>query len=361
MRLLIATGGTGGHIYPAIALANAAKRRYKDIEILFVGNDDRMETTVVPAHGYKLKTLHAIGMTGNIFNKIKAVMLMLKAKKEALKIIDEFKPDLAIGFGGYVSTPVMLAAAQRKVKTMIHEQNSVVGMSNKVLMDKMDAIVCCYEKCFEQFDKSKTRLLGNPRASDAVNIKFDEEYYKSLGFSKDKPLIMIVMGSLGSSSINEMMVNLLPKMDKRYQFLFVTGKGGYEKMKDAFPYDNIKVIETVKQLEIIEAVDLLICRAGATTLAEITAKGTVSVMIPSPYVAHNHQLYNAKVLYDQKAALMIEEKDLNEERLKDAIEQVMENPVLKETLKQNALKLGKPNACGDILDWCEELIKGEGK
>lgn len=361
MRLLITTGGTGGHIYPAIALADAAKRRYPDIEILFVGNDDRMETSVVPQHGYRLETLHACGFTGGFINKAKAVMLMLKAQMKARKIIDEFKPDLAIGFGGYVSAPVMLAAHAKGVKTMIHEQNSVVGMSNKILKDKMDAIVTCYDKCFETFDRSKTRLLGNPRASEAVNIPFDQAYYDSLGLNKDKPLIMIVMGSLGSSTINEMMVSLLPKMEKNYQFLLVSGKNGYNDLKNAFNQDNIKVVETVKQIEIIDKVDLLICRAGATTAAEITAKGSVSILIPSPYVAHNHQLYNAKVLVDQKAALMIEEKDLSEATLKANIDKIMGNVALQEQLSKNAKALGKPNACSDILDWCDELVKGEKK
>ena len=170
MRLLIATGGTGGHIYPAIALADAAKKRYDDIDILFVGNDDRMEAKEVPAHGYQFKGLHASGLTGGIVNKMKALLLMAKAYRKALRIIEDFKPDIAIGFGGYVSAPVMLAAHKKHVKTMIHEQNSIVGVSNKMVANYMDAIVICYEKCFEEFGREKTRLLGNPRATNAVQV-----------------------------------------------------------------------------------------------------------------------------------------------------------------------------------------------
>ena len=355
MRLLIATGGTGGHIYPAIALADAAKKRYDDIDILFVGNDDRMEAKEVPAHGYQFKGLHASGLTGGIVNKMKALLLMAKAYRKALRIIEDFKPDIAIGFGGYVSAPVMLAAHKKHVKTMIHEQNSIVGVSNKMVANYMDAIVICYEKCFEEFGREKTRLLGNPRATNAVQVKFDESYYRSLGLSMDKPLILVVMGSLGSSSINAIMKDVLPKIDNKYQILFVSGKNNYEEMKSVFPQDNIKVVDYVKQLDIIAKVDLIICRAGATTAAEITALGTPSILIPSPYVAHNHQFYNASVLVEKKAAYMIEEKDLNATVLDEKIKLIMDHPAIKEEMHQHALALGKPNASSDILDWCDEM------
>ena len=359
MRLLIATGGTGGHIYPAIALADAAKKRYPDIEILFVGNDDRMEAEIVPNHGYAFEGLHACGMTGNVFHKMKAVTLMGKAYLKALKIMDRFQPDIAFGFGGYVSAPVMLAAHREGVVTMIHEQNSVVGMSNKVVAKYMDAIVICYEKCYEEFGREKVRLLGNPRATSAVETKFDAQYFQSLGLKEDKPLILVVMGSLGSSSIYEMMKDVLPTIDSSYQILFVSGKDKFAEVKSAFPQENIVVVDYVRQLDIIEKVDLLICRAGATTAAEILALGSVSILIPSPYVAHNHQFYNASVMVEDGAAEMIEEKDLSPETLKAKIEAIMNHPAKRESIHQNALRLGKPNACSDILDWCEELLRNK--
>lgn len=357
MRILIATGGTGGHIYPAIALADEAKRRYDDVEILFVGNDDRMEAIEVPAHGYAFRGLHACGLVGNIFNKAKALLLMANAYRKALRIMDEFKPDITIGFGGYVSAPVMLAAHHRHVKTMIHEQNSVVGVSNKRVANKMDAIVICYEKCYEEFGREKTQLLGNPRASDAVRVTFNEAYYQSLGLDKKKPLILVVMGSLGSTSINNIMKEVLPAINKQYQVLFVTGKDNYETIKKENYGTNIKIIDYVRQLDIIEKVDLIVCRAGATTAAEITALGTPSILIPSPYVAHNHQYYNASVLVNAKAAYMIEEKDLNAEKLNIYIQLIMSNGELRQGMKRAAKKLGRPNASEDILTWCEQLIQ----
>ena len=355
MRLLIATGGTGGHIYPALALADEAKKRYSDIDILFIGNDDRMEASEVPARGYRFIGLHACGLTGSIANKIKALWLMMKVYRQALHIIDDFKPDLVIGFGGYVSAPVMLAAHKKHCKTMIHEQNSVVGLSNRMVSKYMDAIVICYEKCFEEFGHEKARLLGNPRATNAVSTPFDETYFKSLGLSLDKPLILVVMGSLGSSSINRIMKDVLPSIDSKYQILFVSGKNNYDEMKSCFAQDNIKVVDYVKQLDIMKKVDLIICRAGATTAAEITALGTPSILIPSPYVAHNHQFYNASVLVDEKAAMMIEEKDLNAQTLREKIDAIMDHPEVKEEMHKHSLALGRPNASRDILDWCEEL------
>lgn len=357
MRMLIATGGTGGHIYPALALADAAKKRYQDVEILFVGNDDRMESVEIPAHGYAFKALHASGLVGNPLQKLKALALMMKAYRKALSIVDEFHPDIAIGFGGYVSAPVMLAAHKRRVKTMIHEQNSVVGFSNKMVASKMDGIVICYEKCYEEFGREKTRLLGNPRATSAVHVPFDAAYFQSLGLDMKKPLILVVMGSLGSTSVNEIMKEALPAVDQAYQILFVTGKHNVQEIKHCIYQKNIVVIDYVKQLEIMAHVDLIVCRAGATTAAEITALGTPSILIPSPYVAHNHQYYNASVLVDQHAAFMIEEKDLNAATLSKKIDQIMGNKQLQADMKQHALALGKPGASDDILAWCEEMVK----
>lgn len=357
MRMLIATGGTGGHIYPAIALADAAKKHYKDIEILFVGNDDRMEAKEIPAQGYAFKGLHASGLSGTMFQKVKALVLMASSYQKAQRIIKAFEPDIVIGFGGYVSAPVMLAAHRRHVTTMIHEQNSVVGMSNKMVADKMDSIVICYEKCYEEFGHQKTRLLGNPRATNAVQARFDKKYYESLGLSMKKPLILVVMGSLGSTSVNAIMKDVLPQISHEYQILFVTGKNNYEDMKQQIHEEHIVVVDYVRQLAIMEKVDLIICRAGATTAAEITALGTPSILIPSPYVAHNHQFYNASVLVDQKAAFMIEEKDVNADSLKKKIELIMTSEKLRQEMREHALALGKPNASEDILNWCDEMKK----
>jgi UDP-N-acetylglucosamine--N-acetylmuramyl-(pentapeptide) pyrophosphoryl-undecaprenol N-acetylglucosamine transferase len=238
---------------------------------------------------------------------------------------------------------------------MIHEQNSIVGVSNKMVAKYMDAIVICYEKCFEEFGREKTRLLGNPRATNAVHAKFDRDYFLSLGLSLHKPLILVVMGSLGSTSVNAIMKDALPAVSERYQILFVTGKNNYEEMRKQIHAPHVKVVDYVKQLDIMAHVDLIVCRAGATTAAEITALGTPSILVPSPYVAHNHQFYNASVLVDHKAAVMLEEKDLNAEALSNAIDRIMSDDLLRASMHSASLALGKPNASEDILNWCDEM------
>lgn len=356
MRMLIVTGGTGGHIYPALALADQAKKHYPNIEILFVGNDDRMEATIVPEHGYPFHALHTSGLTGSVINKGKALAQMLSAYRKANKLIKEFKPDVAIGFGGYVSAPVMLAAHHQHVLCMIHEQNSVVGVANRMVSKYMDAIVICYERLFEEFPREKTRLLGNPRAQTAMQVPFDLAYYTSLGLKEDKPLILVVMGSLGSSSINEMMCECLPKVKQEYQILLVSGKKDYQTVIKQMPKQaNIHVVDYVKQLDIMEKVDVLICRAGATTAAEIGALGKASIIIPSPYVANNHQFYNASVFEDAKAAFVIEEADLNAEILSKKINLVMGKDALRREMQDNARNLGFPHASDDILSWIDEM------
>ncbi len=356
MRILIATGGTGGHIYPAIALADAAKKRYKDCEILFVGNRNRMESTEVPARGYNFVGLDASGLVGGVVGKAKAIMQMGISYVKANKIVKEFKPDIAIGFGGYVSAPVIMAAHTQKVKVMIHEQNSIVGKANKLCMRFADAIVACYESILDECGVSKTRLLGNPRASVVNEKPFNQEYYDSFGLDPNRPLLLVVMGSLGSTTVNDAMIQALPELDKNNQILFVCGRGNYEKVSKQMNQENIKVVEYVDQLAIIEKVDCIICRAGATTAAEITAFGIPSVLIPSPYVANNHQFFNAQVLVDKKCAFMIEEKDLNAQNLYDKVSRILENNKLKEEMRENAMKAGFPNANNDILDWVDELV-----
>ena len=175
MRMMLVTGGTGGHIYPALALADAAVKRYgKEAEIVFVGNDDRMEATLIPQRGYAFLPLHTSGLVGGIKAKSKAVAQMLMARRKAGGYIKSFQPDIVIGFGGYVSAPVILAAHSLGVKTMIHEQNSIMGKANELVLKKADAIVCCYERVIREEYAEKTRLLGNPRASVAARSAFDE-------------------------------------------------------------------------------------------------------------------------------------------------------------------------------------------
>ena len=358
MKMMLVTGGTGGHIYPALALADAAVQRYgNEAEIIFVGNDDRMEASLIPQKGYAFLPLHTSGLVGGIRGKSRAVLQMLKARRKAAGYIREFQPDIVIGFGGYVSAPVILAAHQLGVKTMIHEQNSIMGKANELVLKKADALVCCYERIICQEHAAKTRLLGNPRASVAAQARFDERYFRSLGLDPARPTIMVVMGSLGSSSVNEMMKDALRAVDPRYQILYVSGRNNPMDPAVFADHPDIHVVDYVEQLAVLPHIDLIICRAGATTLAEITALGVAAILVPSPYVAHNHQFYNASVLVDQGAALMIEEKDLNADSLHEAIVELFLDEQKMAQVCENALQLGKPNAAYDIIEECQRCIQ----
>lgn len=362
MRMMIVTGGTGGHIYPALALADAAKQRYgEQAQIAFVGNDDRMEASLIPEKGYPFYPLHTSGLVGGVRGKVKAVAQMLAAYRKAKSYIHSFRPDIVIGFGGYVSAPLILAAHHLGVVTMIHEQNSIVGKANQLVMKQVDAIVCCYERCLSQLYAQKTRLLGNPRASVAAQAAFDEAYFRSLGLDPKRRTILIVMGSLGSSSVNDLMKEALPQVKEDCQILYVCGRNNPMDPSAFQGQPHIHVVDYVEQLAILSHIDLIVCRAGATTLAEITALGVPAILVPSPYVAHNHQFYNASVLVEADAAVMIEEANLNAQTLHEAIASILCDPIRMEHMRVCARKLGKPDACRDILDWCEQLEGGMNK
>lgn len=359
MKFALVTGGTGGHIYPALALAEAIKKKYQCTyeDILFIGNEDRMEKDIIPAHHYQFYGMKASGLQGSILSKLKAIGSSFLVYQEAKKVLREFQPDIVIGFGGYVSSPVMYAAHKLHIKTMIHEQNSIVGTANKTVMKKVDAIVTCYERCSSVFPMSKTRLLGNPRAQIAANAAVDEAYVRQLGIMDDKPVVLIVMGSLGSTTINEKLISMLPDFSYHAHILFVSGKKEYAKVSKALANTSIKVIDYIDQLAILKRVNVMVCRAGATTLAEISAVGIPSILIPSPYVANNHQYINAKEFVDHKAAYMIEEQDLNKDTLKQKLDELLYHPDKYNMMVKAVKELGKPHASDDILLWCDELVR----
>ncbi len=356
MKICFVTGGTGGHIYPALALADMYRQLYPHVDILFLGNDDRMEATLVPEHGYAFKALHTSGLVGSVWQKTRAVAQMVGARSQARRYLKEFQPDFVIGFGGYVSAPVILAASSLHIPTIIHEQNSIVGKSNQLVMNRVDAIITCYEKCEEVFPKEKIHLFGNPRATIATESEVDMDYFCELGLDPEKKTILIMMGSLGSSSVNELMQEALKDVDESLQFLYVCGK---DNLNDIHMFDgqkNIHVVGYVDTLKIYKKLDGIICRAGATTIAEVTALGIPAILIPSPYVANNHQFYNASVLVKEHAARMIEEKDLNAQTLQGQILSLFLNEEACLETSKHAKRLGKPHAAYDIIHLCNDYI-----
>lgn len=360
MRVIVSAGGTGGHLYPALALVEYIKKQEQDTEFLFVGTTDRLESRVVPELGYDYIGLHVKGLVGNPIQKMKNALIFVRSLKHSKKILKKFKPDIVIGFGGYPSASIVLAAEKLGIKTMIHEQNSIIGLTNKILIKKVDKIVCCYEKALKEFPSEKTYLLGNPRAS-VISEQPLRDVHDIYDIDKNKKVLVIVMGSLGSSSVNNVMKEALRKIQyEDYEVLFATGQQHYETIKEEMKdiQSSIHILPYIDDMpSVLATSDLVVSRAGATTLAEITALGTPAIIIPSPYVVANHQEYNAKELSDKQAAYLLLEKDLNANRFVEKVNEIMKNPIKLDILRTNAKALGKPNACKDMYDLIKKTLE----
>lgn len=355
MKVMIAAGGTGGHIYPALALAEVLKKKEPDSEVIFFGSDDRMEAKVIPEHGYKFYGMHVASTYGGLGNKVKSVFSMMKTQKQAEKILKEEKPDICVGFGNYISVPLIEAAHHLHIPTMIHEQNSFAGKANRFLSGKVDAIVGCYESNLKEMPAEKQRILGNPEATLAADTVFDPEILTKMGLQKDKPFVIFMMGSLGSSSVSKVIDEACPLFDDSYQCIIASGTSNDYHFQ--YPSnDHIKITEYVDGKAMLKGCSLAVLRAGATTMAEAGAIGCASVLIPSPYVPNNHQFYNASELVKKDAAVMIEEKDLTPQLLADTVNGLMKDPDRLQKMRDNARKQGKRDAAYQMIDWMEELI-----
>ncbi|MDD6467170.1 MAG: undecaprenyldiphospho-muramoylpentapeptide beta-N-acetylglucosaminyltransferase [Erysipelotrichaceae bacterium] len=357
MRVLIATGGTGGHIYPAIALADELLSRDPQTSILFIGNNDRMEATEIPKHNYDFFGIDAKGFNGNSSDKVKSIQLMSQSFFVCRNKIKGFQPDLVVGFGGYVTVPVILAASTLHIPTVLHEQNSIAGMANRFLSHMASKIVVCYPDVIRDFPKKKTLLLGNPRASIAKRVTYDRTILKEYGLQPNRKTVFIVMGSLGSTSVNDKMISALQMMDgKDYQVIYVTGKNSYQEFTRMISdTKNVKICAYVNQVELVANVDLVVSRGGATSAAEITALQKPSIIIPSPYVPNNHQYLNAKAMLDAGCALLLEEKDLSSHQIVQMIENLIYDDQRLQEMSNRAQALGFKNAAEDIAALLEKM------
>lgn len=355
MRLLVSGGGTGGHIYPALALIARLKQVEPDTEILYVGTTRGLENKIVPAAGIRLMTLHTQGFKRSLsLENFKTLYLFIKSVHDAKKIIRNFKPDVVLGTGGYVSGSVLYAAAKMHIPTVIHEQNSVVGITNKFLSRYVDEIAIAFEAARDQFPANKVHMTGNPRAQQvAANAHSDYSWTKD-GLSDDKPTMMIFGGSQGAPKINNSVIGAIPEFNKRnYQVIFATGQKRYQKvmeqLKDVKINDNVKVVPYIPDMpKKLPKVDVLVSRAGATTIAEITALGIPTILIPSPYVTANHQVKNAQALVKQGAAAMILENQLDSRTLLVQADKLMNDAELRQRMARASKNIGKPNAA-DLL------------
>lgn len=357
MRVIITAGGTGGHIYPALAMINKIKEMEPESEFLYIGTHNRMEKDIVPKNNIPFEMIEIYGFNRkNLLKNFKVLKCLIKSKKKCKQLIKAFNPDIVMGFGGYVTAPVLSVAHKLGYKTVIHEQNSIPGMSNKMLMRKVDLICVSLKSSLNAFPKEKTVFTGNPCGEDAVKKQAMNK--KELGLKERKKLVLIVMGSLGASTVNDYLVGIKDKFkDKDYEVLFVTGKKDYEEIiKKQFP-DNVKVVPYVDNLtRIMKKTDIIVTRAGASTLSEIIALNVPSILIPSPYVPNNHQFKNAMDLVNNKAALLIEEKDLKDNVLLDKIDVLMTSPIEYKNLKDNLNKLKIDNSASIIYENIKKLL-----
>lgn len=347
MRVLMTGGGTAGHINPALSIADAIRREFPDAEMLFVGAKGRMETVLVPKAGYPIRTITVEGFQRklslkNIGKNIGAAYHAVTAGREAGKIIREFRPDIAIGTGGYVCGPVLRKAAKMGVPVLVHESNALPGVTVKMLASAARAVMVSDEAARKHLPPEATVIVtGNP-LRDGMTAVDREQARRELGVN-DKPLVLCFGGSLGARPINEAIVGVLGKPEsEQVQFIVGTGRGkNHEHVAALLEHNGIvpdgvrvRVRDYIDDMpRCMAAADLVICRCGAMTLSELPALKKPAILIPSPYVAENHQFYNAMALAERGAAVCLEEKDLTAERLWDEIRRTALSP---ETLARMA-------------------------
>lgn len=336
MKVIISAGGTGGHIYPALAIINKIKEREPSSEFLYIGTHNRMEKDIVPKYGITYKAIEMYGFDRQkIFSNFKTLKCLFKSYSKCKKIIKEFKPDVVIGVGGYVTTPVVYAASKLGIKTFIHEQNSVPGAANTILSKYVDAIGVSFKSSIKYFPEYKTSFTGNPCSEEALKqIAISK---RSLGLSDKKKLVLIVMGSLGSSKINDYFIKNMSKFDKKkYEVLFISGNENYDMFNKMKLPENVKVVPYLEQLpRTMKQTDLIVSRAGASAISEIISLEIPAILIPSPYVANNHQYKNALDLIQNDAAILLEEKNLTDDNLVKTIDSVIFNENRLWELKEN--------------------------
>ena len=359
MRVIISAGGTGGHIYPALAIINKIKEKEPDSEFLYIGTHNRMEKDIVPAKGIPFKSIEMYGFSRKIFRNIKTVKCLFKAFKECKKMIKEFNPDIVIGVGGYVTVPVVVSAKKLGYKTFLHEQNSLPGKSNKFLSKYCDLVGVSFESSLDKFPSGKAIVTGNPCSEDA--LKAPVLLKSTLGLSAAKKLVLIVMGSLGAGKVSKYLESELQRFEgKDYEVLFVTGKGSYDEvMKHNYP-KNVKIIPFYEGLtSVMKKTDVMVSRAGASTLSELIALEVPSILIPSPYVANNHQYLNALDLVNQNAALMVEEKDLEDGILFKKVDELINNEEEIKNIKSNLRKMQVKDSATVIYDNLKRIVHNE--
>ena len=357
MKYIISAGGTGGHIYPALSIIDKIKEEDKQAEILYIGTTDRMEKDIVPNLGIEYYGIKMNGLGKSIKKICVFVFNTLTGIKKCKKIMKKFKPDVVIGVGGYITVPVVLAAKDLKIKVVLHEQNSIPGKANIRLSKYADTVCISMENSRKYFNHKNIVLTGNPRSEEILKVKKGNK--KDYELKITKKLVLITMGSLGASTINQKIINMLPELEnKNYEVLLVTGKKDYENViTNQFP-KNIKVVPYIEKMgEVLKYTDLIITRAGATIIAEITALGLPAILIPSPYVANNHQVINAKDLEEKGAAYIEYEDKFDSKELINKIDEIINDSKVYHKMSDASEKIGISDSATKIYNEIKKLIK----
>lgn len=365
IRIIISGGGTGGHIFPAVSIANAIKKIEPNAKILFVGAEGRMEMTRVPAAGYEIKGLPVRGLIRPLWSpkNIGVMMDFLKSKRIVKGIIRNFKPQAAVGVGGYASSPTLNAAYAMGIPCLIQEQNSYAGVTNKSLGRKAEKICVAYEGMERFFPKERIVLTGNPVRQDLLHPGITrEECAAAFGMTTEKPIVLIIGGSLGARTVNESVLNHLQSIaDSGVQFIWQTG--GYykkhieEELAAKGKPQNLFVTDFISHMEqAYNAADLVISRAGASSISELCLLGKPSILVPSPNVAEDHQTHNAMALVNRQAALYVKDADAREQLIPLALQTVKDNNLLG-TLGTNACQMAFTDSAEVIAEMVLKLAR----
>ena len=375
MKILFTGGGTGGHVYPAIAIAKTIKSRCPDAEIAFVGTSKGIENKICQKEGFPIYHVEIMGVKRSLsLSNAKALYYCVTSPGKAKKIIDEFKPDAVIGTGGYVCWPTCKAASKAGIPTVLHESNAFPGLAVKKLQDHVDKILLNFSECangIKSKNSDKLLTVGNPLRNDFSTLK-KEKARELLGITGSKTKVVLSYGgSRGAGKVNETVVELMrlcTAEDPDVIHIHATGEIGKEKFKEKFKeygldsYSNLCVYDYIEDMPVkMAAADVVICRAGAMTVSEIALMGKTAIFIPSPNVTDNHQYKNAKVLADKDAAVVIEEKDLTPERLAEKVRELLKDDKKREEMSLRVREFSDPNANAKIYDEIVRLIKEKNR
>ena len=360
---MISGGGTGGHIYPAIAIANTWKEKYPSSEILFVGALGKMEMQKVPEAGYNIKGLPVAGLQRSLsLQNLSFPFKLLKSLRMASKIVSEFNPHVVIGVGGYASGPVLFAAQRKNIPTLLQEQNSYAGLTNKILARKASKICVAYPEMEKFFPASKIKYTGNPVRKDILQLAGKKE--KALahfGLDTSRKTLLILGGSLGARTLNQAMLKDMEVFDRDgYQVLWQSGKYYFQEMltkTNEAGLMHIHLKEFIREMDLAyAAADIIVSRAGALSVSELSLVGKPVIFIPSPNVAEDHQTKNAQAFVNQKAAWLLKDAEAVG-NLKEKVDQLLQDPATGADLGRNILGMAKPDAANAIINELEKLIR----